>query len=83
MKAEVMRLVVQRTGFFDTRAIGDVMRGRSRTRVNWPEPSAFSAISPAASSVYEVMTIPASAHRCKTQSMWHVERDATSNSSGL
>ncbi len=60
---------------------GELLNGE-RVGLNWPLPSGFSAISPRASSTYSTTTTPASAHRCRYQSMWHWESDATSDCSG-
>src|SRR5271155_1323677 len=60
-----------------------VTLGRRVTSTNWPLPSGDSSITPTASSTYASTTTPASEQRCKYQSLWQAERDATRSSSGF
>ncbi len=57
--------------------------GRRATSTNWPPPSADSSMTPTASSTYASTTTPASAQRCRYQSLWQAEREATRSSSGF
>src|SRR6516162_8487971 len=57
--------------------------GCNTTLLNRPTPSRPTSITPSARSVYAVTVIPASAARCRYQSLWQADNDATSSSSGF
>src|SRR5579863_4785531 len=57
--------------------------GCKMTSVKRPLPSSDSSIFPTAASEYSKTITEASEHKCKNQSIWQEESDATNISSGL